>query len=855
MDSPQTPRADLPPGWVWTTLGEIQHGERRAINPMKTPDQQFELYSVPSYDVRHPEIVSGSAIGSGKQRVEPGTVLLCKINPRINRVWVVGDFSRWPKIASTEWIPFPEQGEVLPRFLCYFLQSIGFRDFLTLNVSGVGGSLMRARSEAIEGYPFPLAPLPEQHRIVAKIEELFSELDAGVAALKRVQAALKRYRASVLKAACEGRLVPTETELAREESREYEPADVLLKRILAERRARWEAGHPGKKYVEPAAPETDGLPELPEGWCWATVEQLSADEPSSITDGPFGSNLKTEHYTSTGPRVIRLQNIGDGEFRDEQAHISQQHFDRLRRHEVFANDLVIAGLGETLPRACIIPGFVGPAIVKADCIRFRPHQMLAAVRYLNAALNSEVLKKVAVRIVHGVGRPRMNQQEIKSLSIPLPPLAEQHRIAAEVERRLSVVAEVEATVTANLARAGRLRQAVLKRAFEGRLVAQDANDVPAEALFDKICALQKNNTRSEKDVGGQERLPGSHALIFDSPRMAELSIKYATVPDSFAPHIVLLGRADSAAEHRAQLERLVARAPSEVRARWIRELLNPQDGVFFGAWFEVMMFDWLSQIDDTVPSPVVEGDHPDFLVSTTNQQIAVECKVLLASELEQQTERIIGPLMEALDEIPASFMVFVNPKHVASEVDIRKIIVAVRDWLESCAHEPLSYRDPVGNDICFTSFPMEDDASQVCSVLGQAPEEELGNPTINVSRLKRALADKAKQHRALRKAGYPYVIAILLVEPLLTSRSVVRAWFGEEQLTFRLSDGRIVDRRFDQSGIQYYSGKLVHTSVSGILVCTHHFEPATGQFSLDCQYLPNTNAAMPIDSRVFVRKL
>ena len=102
----------------------------------------------------------------------------------------------------------------------------------------------------------------EQRRIVAEIEKQFTRLDVGMAALERVQANLKRYRASVLKAACEGRLAPQDPA--------DEPADRLLARILAERRAKWEAEHPGKKYVEPAAPVTDGLPELPVGWCWAT---------------------------------------------------------------------------------------------------------------------------------------------------------------------------------------------------------------------------------------------------------------------------------------------------------------------------------------------------------------------------------------------------------------------------------------------------------------------------------------------------------------------------------------------------------------------------------------------------------
>jgi len=210
--------------------------------------------------------------------------------------------------------------------------------------------------------------------------------------------------------------------------------------------------------------------DLPEGWRWATVDELAAKERNSITDGPFGSKLKTEHYRETGPRVIRLQNIGDVEFRDAKSHISQEHFETLRKHQIYAGDLVIAGMGESLPRACMIPEYVGNAIVKADCIRFKPNPHIADAKYLLFALNSETVKKLVAKIVHGIGRPRMNQQEIKAIPIPLPPLEEQRRIVREVEWRLESARGVEAAAEAGLKRAGRLRQAVLKAAFEGRLV-------------------------------------------------------------------------------------------------------------------------------------------------------------------------------------------------------------------------------------------------------------------------------------------------------------------------------------------------------------------------------------------------
>ena len=189
---------------------------------------------------------------------------------------------------------------------------------------------------------------------------------------------------------------------------------------------------------------------------------------NSITDGPFGSNLKTAHYTDHGPRVIRLQNIGDGVFSDARAYISDERYERLQKHRVLPGDVLIAALGESLPRCCVAPEAIGPAIVKADCIRFRPHRN-ALSRFMNIVLNSDPVRRRTEKIVHGVGRPRLNLAEIKSIVVPLPPLAEQTRIVAEVERRLSIIEELQAAVAAHLQRATRLRQSILLQAFAAQL--------------------------------------------------------------------------------------------------------------------------------------------------------------------------------------------------------------------------------------------------------------------------------------------------------------------------------------------------------------------------------------------------
>ena len=405
-----------------------------------------------------------------RTRVQPGDILI-SITADVGMIGIVPEDFQEAYINQHVCLARPVSTVHAP-YLAWCLSSPpGQQNFRELQR---GATKVGLGLDDIRAVDVPLPPLPEQRRIVAEIEKQFTRLDAGVAALRRVQANLKRYRAAVLKAACEGNLVPTEAELHRKlrtQNSQFETGAQLLARILTERRRNWTGRG---KYNEPAVPDTANLPALPQGWAWATVDQLAAPEINSITDGPFGSNLKTEHYTDSGPRVIRLQNIGDGIFVDEYAHISDEHFARLQKHRIHANDVVIAGLGESPPRSCVIPDFVGPAIVKADCIRFKPHTDFLS-KFATSVLNCDPIRRRTKNIVHGVGRPRLNLGEIKSIVLPLPPVAEQTRIVAEVDRRLSVVEELEAVVSANLQRATQLRQSILQKAFTGNLL-----DYPAE---------------------------------------------------------------------------------------------------------------------------------------------------------------------------------------------------------------------------------------------------------------------------------------------------------------------------------------------------------------------------------------
>ena len=173
----------LPTGWICATYGTINQHKNRSINPMDSPKEMFELYSVPIYETGCPEYLSGKAIGSTKQAVEKGDVLLCKINPHLNRAWAVEHYNPKLKcIASSEWLVF-QSDALYPDYARLFFMSPSFRSLMLSNVSGVGGSLMRARASAVDGYPIWVPPIDEQKRIVKVVKAYYKILNEVVAGL------------------------------------------------------------------------------------------------------------------------------------------------------------------------------------------------------------------------------------------------------------------------------------------------------------------------------------------------------------------------------------------------------------------------------------------------------------------------------------------------------------------------------------------------------------------------------------------------------------------------------------------------------------------------------------------------
>lgn len=374
----------------------------------------------------------------------------------------------------------------------------------TVNIAHLGA----ARFAELE---FPLPPLPEQRRIVAEIDRQFSLLDAGVAALKRVQAKLKRYRASVLQAACTGRLVPTEAELARAEGRSYERADMLLDRVL----------RGNGRAASRTDQQTTQVSSTPEGWTWATVDQVS-----EFTR--YGSSARTSDDTRGVP-VLRMGNLQEGridprslkylpkthhEFPDLFLRQGDLLFNRTNSAELVGKSAVY----EDNPVPCSYASYLIAVRLLPSC---QPHYLCY---FINSPAGRAWVKTV---VSQQVGQANVNGSKLRSLRFPMPPLGEQERIVLEVERQLSLIQQIETAVTANLRRAERLRQSILKRAFAGELVPQDPEDEPASVLLERIHlerSVRRNGTASYRRAGSHR--PPNRSLTSAS----QLSVPAAGSP-------------------------------------------------------------------------------------------------------------------------------------------------------------------------------------------------------------------------------------------------------------------------------------------------------------------------------------
>ena len=377
---------EVPSSWIWSTVNEINMYNSKNVDPAKQKENTFELYSVPIFPTNTPEIIKGEKIGSAKQSVENGDVLLCKINPKINRGWFVKNRTENTMIASSEWIVIRNKF-MLTDYLVFCFMSPYFRDLMENNVSGVGGSLTRAQPSMVANYAIPIPPLQEQKRIITEIKHWFELIDVIDQGKECLQGTIKKAKSKILDLAIHGKLVP--------QVPTDEPASELLKRINPKAEMTCDNGHYQK---------------LPEGWVITPMQTLCALVDGEKQNGIERINLDVKFlrgereakvltsgkYTAANTLLILVDGENSGEvFRAPVDGYQGSTFKQLSIHEEMYTDYVLQVIN--LHRKTLRENKVGSAI------------------------------------------PHLNKKLFKAINVPIPPYEEQKRIVNAMNKAFTIL--------------------------------------------------------------------------------------------------------------------------------------------------------------------------------------------------------------------------------------------------------------------------------------------------------------------------------------------------------------------------------------------------------------------------------
>ncbi|TAN43334.1 MAG: specificity determinant for hsdM and hsdR [Nitrospirae bacterium] len=463
---------NLPEGWEWKTLGDIAEvcggGTPRTNDPAN-----FEGGSIPwvtpadlsgytSKKIGHGSrnITEKGLLSSSARLLPSGTVLFTSRAP-IGYVAIAAN----PIATNQGFKSFVLKEGILPDYVYWYLK--GSKDLAESLASGT--TFLELSGAKAKQLPIPVAPLSQQKLIVAEIEKQFSRLDEAVAGLKRIKANLKRYKAAVLKAAVEGKL----TEEWRKANPNVEAGAELLKRILVERKMKWEEKNPGKKYKEPVAPDISNLPELPEGWVWASVDSIC----HQIGD----VDHKMPKAKETGIPYISTKDFSpDGGINYENAkRIDQSDYDKLCR-KIFPEkgDILLSRYGTVGEVRLVRNKTLFQASYSIAILKPLTEKMSA---YLSFVLQTEPIQRQIKKHTRATAQPDLGLSHIRCLGMPLAPTYEQQRIIDEIDHLFSVADEIDAAVETNLKRAERLRQGILTKAFSARLALRSKSTIHPEA--------------------------------------------------------------------------------------------------------------------------------------------------------------------------------------------------------------------------------------------------------------------------------------------------------------------------------------------------------------------------------------
>lgn len=333
-------------------------------------------------------------------------------------------------------------------------------------------------------------------------------------------------------------------------------------------------------------------------------------------------------------------------------------------------------------------------------------------------------------------------------------------------------------------------------------------------------------------------------MVFDSPEMNALRIKYGGELNHRVPDIVFLDRYDGYKNEREAIEKLVSSVSTSKQNDWLGRFINPDHQQHVGAWFEIMLFGWLKEHFQVQVEPEIAGCYPDFLVAVNDNIVVIEAIAYLATP-QEITDRIMRlEFTYLLETIERPYAVNLKIKRFGSRIEKDIFVSQVHNWLDHSKDKPLHYQDAVGNILELT-VAYETKLNKIGVMV-------TGNfEWINTDLVKPSLRRKAKQHRGLKDSNYPYVIAILLESGLYSADEVVDAWLGKPQVVFDRVSDRIIHEQTDQSGITYYGKKVQNTRVSGILVFSASDDQLEQTRFLKTWYIENPYARNKVEPNFF----
>jgi type I restriction enzyme S subunit len=462
----------LPKGWTWTRLGEMAEIILGQSPPSSTYNEsgnglpfyqgklEFgKIYPTPKKWCVAPKKIAEKGDVLISVRAPVGPTNICPEKSCIGR-----------GLAAIRGL-----GGIEKFFILYLIRT--FENVLA--GKGTGTTFNAISGNQLKGFEIPLPPLPEQCRIVAKIEELFTNLDAGGESLKKVKTHGKRYRQAVLKYAFEGKLTEGWRKTHKDE---IEPASILLERIKEERKKNLKG-----KYKELLPIDMSELPELPQSWIWVRLGEVS-----DTTSGGTPSRKKKQYYGGSIP-WLKSGELKDGVINATEESITDEGLANSSTRIIPRGNLLIALYGATVGKLGVLG--IDSAINQAICAIFP-----------NGGISREFLfwylrkhRNELLNIRKGGAQPNISQDVVRNIVLPLPSLQEQQNIVEEIENRMSLIKEVETVLEKSLKQAERLRQGILKQAFEGKLVPQDPSDEPADKLLQRI-REERVKSKGEKDT-------------------------------------------------------------------------------------------------------------------------------------------------------------------------------------------------------------------------------------------------------------------------------------------------------------------------------------------------------------------